>query len=346
MYFRCRNDVRCEDVQAEGNRTYEFHPAKPHVRRSGVEHLFNPDFIRNIDQGNVFAEYAQLVRDYSRRCLSYETDIINAFRGIMLAIKPFLRTEGYFCALPFSLFDRALLWYPTSPAGRREPMGDERIMMPTWSWSGWVGSVDYELDILHLGDTRLMYTVNEWYRYNFENDSLVPILYHESLNPPFAQGLLYSYLPALRENPTCIISWVTQFKMTLSQEESHTTHYVTDTLQSIPFFTIFDTDGDPCGYLPSTNRDWARSYKERGGICDMILISHAHQSSGDEFAARMNTLHKKYRVLDNSFVCFYNVMLVEFHAGIAYRVGVGRIHKDAVHVDEHLWEERRIVILG
>ncbi|KAE8387857.1 hypothetical protein BDV23DRAFT_185991 [Aspergillus alliaceus] len=126
MYFRCLKDARCEDIQAEGNTTYEFHPAKPRIQHSGVEQLLNPNFFTNLKDGNSFTEYAQLVRDFSQQSLTYESDVINAFKGVMVAVEPFLDTKSYFYGLPLDLFDRSLLWYPTS-SSRRRWLGNSNI---------------------------------------------------------------------------------------------------------------------------------------------------------------------------------------------------------------------------
>ncbi|KAE8366548.1 heterokaryon incompatibility protein-domain-containing protein [Aspergillus caelatus] len=54
MYFRCPKDARSEDVHAEGNKSYEFHPAKPRLRQSGVEQLLNPNFLYQYSQWKPF----------------------------------------------------------------------------------------------------------------------------------------------------------------------------------------------------------------------------------------------------------------------------------------------------
>ncbi|KAE8167929.1 heterokaryon incompatibility protein-domain-containing protein [Aspergillus tamarii] len=345
MYFRCPKDARSEDVHAEGNKSYEFHPAKPRLRQSGVEQLLNPNFLINIRNGNPFIEYAQLVRDFSHRSLTFELDVINAFKGVMAVIEAFLPIRGMFCGLPLSLFDQALLWYPTSPT-RRRLANDSTPAFPSWSWAGWVGSVDYQLDILHLGGNRIIYPMNEWYRYSTDDNALVCIPDRAPQNSSFALGLLYSHIKILRDNPSFIIAWVTSIRMTLNSEESHATHWLTDMMQSVPYFTIFDHEGDPCGFLPSANRDWARKFKKEGRReCELVLLCHAEQASQYGVGNHAATIHRKYQVVHNPHVCFYNVMLVEYHGDIAYRQGIGRVHKDAVHAINHSWESK-ILILG
>ncbi|KAE8366547.1 hypothetical protein BDV27DRAFT_155823 [Aspergillus caelatus] len=263
----------------------------------------------------------------------------------MAVIEAFLPLRGMFCGLPLSLFDQALLWYPTSPT-RRRLANDSTPAYPSWSWAGWVGSVDYQLDILHLGGNRIIYPMHEWYRYSTDDNPLVCIPDRVPQDSSFALGLLYSHIKIIRDNPTFIIAWVISIRMTLNSEESHATHWLTDMMQFVPYFTIFDHEGDPCGFLPSANRDWARKFKKEGRReCELVLLCHAEQASQYGVGNYATTIHRKYQVVDNPHVCFYNVMLVEYHGDIAYRQGIGLVHKDAVHAINHSWESK-ILILG
>lgn len=56
-----------------------------------------------------YEEYGQHLRNYSRRALTYPSDVYHAFYGIEDAFYPESRT---LFRLPESDFSRALLWYP------------------------------------------------------------------------------------------------------------------------------------------------------------------------------------------------------------------------------------------
>lgn len=145
---------RCKDVNAETTKSVEVHPAKPRSRLRAFEHLFNPEYVKNISISRTFAEYVLMVQGYLARALSYESDIIKAFAGIMSTMGLHFRGTGFFCGLPQSVFDRAILWYPVSPATcRNAKMASiEGPAWPSWTWAGWVGGVDYESDHLNLKD--------------------------------------------------------------------------------------------------------------------------------------------------------------------------------------------------
>jgi Heterokaryon incompatibility protein (HET) len=128
-----------------------------------------------------FKAYSSLVEKYTRRQLTYDSDIINAFMGTFKALESF---QGQvLCGLPLPTLDLALLWTPrgrvprrghdlnTRPAQAREegrpvlnqllptnrgtvlevygpssdPSFDKSVdrRFPSWSWVGWKGSVEY-----------------------------------------------------------------------------------------------------------------------------------------------------------------------------------------------------------
>lgn len=136
-------------------------------------------------------------------------------------------------------------------------------------------------------------------------------------------------------------------KRRLRLPEEYVKDWVTDFDQTLPCFAILDAEGDACGFIPSADRAWAWEYKERnGGECELVILSHAQQSLGDELPSRARFFNEKYHVAGNQLICFFNIMLVVFDAeGVAYRKGVGRIHKDAVHADDVANLENKAIVL-
>ena len=84
----------------------------------------------------VFAEYTRVIEEYTHREISYESDVLNAFAGLLHIFSRFFRCKTLF-GLPESLLDVALLWKPTRQLQRRSGF-------PSWSWAGWVGRVAYD----------------------------------------------------------------------------------------------------------------------------------------------------------------------------------------------------------
>ncbi|MCJ1421747.1 hypothetical protein MMC32_008113 [Xylographa parallela] len=98
--------------------------------------------------------YRHLAESYSGRVLSFQTDGLNAFQGIL-----HLLTEGFgeefFWALPTTYLEEALKWgagFSRTSSGPRRNLGThaqigasgsvERVPFPSWSWVGWVGKND------------------------------------------------------------------------------------------------------------------------------------------------------------------------------------------------------------
>jgi hypothetical protein len=83
--------------------------------------------------------YFNAVETYTTRKLSYASDMLNAFTGVLNIQCQQLNSEHYY-GLPTVLFDIALLWQPARHLKRQAGF-------PSWSWAGWDGPVRW------LGDT-------------------------------------------------------------------------------------------------------------------------------------------------------------------------------------------------
>lgn len=73
--------------------------------------------------------WIRLVRTYSPRRLSYDTDIVRAFAGAAEVLSSTF-SRGLIHGLPIFYFDIALLHIPQGRVSRR-------IGQPSWSWTGW-----------------------------------------------------------------------------------------------------------------------------------------------------------------------------------------------------------------
>jgi hypothetical protein len=93
-----------------------------------------------------FDTYSYRVSQYARRELTYESDILYVFAGIMREYETANHTKSCW-GLPLDAFNQALLWRNRSNrhglsrrVARRIP---DAPPFPSWSWAGWVGSVVY-----------------------------------------------------------------------------------------------------------------------------------------------------------------------------------------------------------
>ena len=82
------------------------------------------------------------VESYTKRKLSYPTDILHAFSGILRALQE--RFEGRILSgLPAAVLDITLLWVPMQTLSRRQ--SSPTLIFPSWSWVGWIGPVRYRI---------------------------------------------------------------------------------------------------------------------------------------------------------------------------------------------------------
>ena len=92
--------------------------------------------------------YPRLIKEYSRRALSYETDGLDAIAGISNVVTQ--STEGFrfHWGLPAAYLSNALLWKLKNPRRRqgmcrlKQDGGHALCPFPSWAWVGWIGQID------------------------------------------------------------------------------------------------------------------------------------------------------------------------------------------------------------
>ena len=113
----------------------------------------------------VFDGYSKLVELYTTRNLTKQSDILRAFSGMLSNVGEEFNSLGVSSfnasGLPVATLELALLWTPAgtlavrhadqavNPSSPALPTGhppdEPQLDFPTWSWAGWIGSVDYRL---------------------------------------------------------------------------------------------------------------------------------------------------------------------------------------------------------
>lgn len=84
-----------------------------------------------------------LIREYTQRELSFESDGLNAVAGVVASYSVGSK-NSFICGLPLNgLFEYSMLWYPSRKVRRRSSLSNEE-KFPTWSWVGWVGPISQE----------------------------------------------------------------------------------------------------------------------------------------------------------------------------------------------------------
>ena len=146
VYFECNRDVWCEDV--EGGSYLKGYYNRP-VHASLGTGVFLPRIGREGQSPEL--NYARAIVQYSRRFLTYESDIIAAMTALSNAFALRYEPAG---SDPKSVFrygtwmrylDYTLLWQPRLDVShsRREGIDIEHSRWPSWAWAGWKGAVHY-----------------------------------------------------------------------------------------------------------------------------------------------------------------------------------------------------------
>ena len=306
VYFQCKTDLWSEDTICEN-----FDP------NIYLKLLHND----NLLGGSPFTQYEVIVMNYTNRCLGFEDDILNAFRGLENSLCPSLTVE-FFWGLPVSMFDLALNWvFPYHYPGRR------RENFPSWSWAGWNYSGIWGA-----------YTV----KYPFQKNVGREVLWHkasegsppspkiiDSTQPEFlftgaALGILgdLTYTAPLVHDPAIaehliphttdhrmshdLYFWTSTAYLSVSRTESmekrkyeDRIYAESDEAQNNILFSVSDKAGKEIGQI-NLDRDW-RSAKP--DILEFIVI------------ARYCPYFPTDRVSDG-----YYVLLIEWIGKVAYRV--------------------------
>lgn len=136
VYFQCRSCVCREDILGE-------YSTSSLIASGAVNPLEREVWTTDAAYSPIFNIYEGLVKSYCRRELSYQSDILNAFAGIMSAFHERFGWR-FLSALPEEALNLALLWKPMSSSRPRftsvtETLEPFSTTFPSWCWTAWVG---------------------------------------------------------------------------------------------------------------------------------------------------------------------------------------------------------------
>ena len=100
-------------------------------------------------------KWDNFLRSYLERELTYETDVLRAFKGIETALGDGM-SGGFHFGLSEQFFDAALLWVPQEHLTLRGDAGEGFSNTPftSWSWAGWKGKIQNQINAFGLGHER------------------------------------------------------------------------------------------------------------------------------------------------------------------------------------------------
>lgn len=150
--FQCcqalwREDVNLEEVpytrldEATRRRISETYGGSAMLRELSQVYLFPKDI------STFLALYSICLQDYSKRTLTYQSDALSAFEGILQTLASWSKST-FHVGLPRHkmLFFITMLWETGQPHDTLRGSGH-----PTWSWVAWKGTIITHFEELHAG---------------------------------------------------------------------------------------------------------------------------------------------------------------------------------------------------
>lgn len=285
--------------------------------------------------------WAHLVREYTRRELTYPSDGLDAAFGVMRPHSHMVNDRLLCGLLVATLFEYGLLWIPFQRLKRRKT--ESMCQWPTWSWAGWVGQVGYQ-DLESHEDIATRRAIPNWrvksvdgptrVIYSCHNDHTEPD--RESLDTPNTASDIDHRIALLSAGVLCFETMTAAFQIS----RTHYSQLVTDdyTCSHTGLYKIFSTNL----WIGSVHLEHhiASELTANHVKHEFIVLSKEHEHpwhiphrsnpnqdhNDDEhvFGFDPDLLEK---VEENDVLAVYNVMLVAYDesSDIATRVGIGQI---------------------
>ena len=140
VYFQCRSSICREDIFGEYSQNQ--------LIASGATNPLEMDVSPTDGEGRLFNIYQNMVKSYNRRELSYQSDALNAFSGIISVLQKRFGWR-FLSALPEDVFHLSLLWRPMVSSSPRyvniaETLGHPSTVFPSWCWTSRIGDMYWD----------------------------------------------------------------------------------------------------------------------------------------------------------------------------------------------------------
>ena len=148
-----------------------------------------------IESDEPHSVYVATLWEYSNRKLLFDSDVINAFTGVLGVLHRRMvgnddlvnPGSGSIFGLPVAVFDWALLWEPVIHPNERS-----NTMWPSWSWCGWNGRASLLLSGMKGAELQDWLYQRTWIKWNVGEgctDTAAPLL--SSIDYVQRQNLLF-----------------------------------------------------------------------------------------------------------------------------------------------------------
>ncbi|KAH7180230.1 hypothetical protein DER46DRAFT_619788 [Fusarium sp. MPI-SDFR-AT-0072] len=256
---------------------------------------------------------------YTKRALTNQNDTSRAMAGITRRIAEAMKCN-FFQGLPTVMFDRFAIFFQYGSVLPR------RASFPSYSWTGWRGCVHMDLHTASAIEAS-----NEWLRdrtwivwYKRNPSGITNLVWDPDANLSFPLSDM-EYVGYRRRRPFSDGRYCHLTPML---------HFWTLSL----FYRIFDIDVfRATGYLQDSNNRkcgfiWLDGFEETNffescGSFEIILLSEAYTYPFVDYDGVQ--WQDPYPLAEGQWK-YYNIMLLEWHGGIAERRGFGLLHQGAV----------------
>ena len=133
IYWECVQAGFCEAIE-EPFETFRDMNELPSFGR-----VLGNSFMKESDFDKV---YFRLMREYSRRHLTYESDGLRASSGLLRHLKTSFDVDFLF-GITNSMMPEFLLWNHQEQIGTSQSVC-RRESIPSWTWAGWSGPVEFK----------------------------------------------------------------------------------------------------------------------------------------------------------------------------------------------------------
>jgi hypothetical protein len=284
-------------------------------------------------------DLSQMLFYYTKRVLTNQSDASRAMAGITRRIGELMKCS-FFEGLPTAILDLFIIFHPFPTVLYR------RSAFPSYSWTGWRGSIDFEMP--GNGDVDL----NEWLRdhtwiiwYQRRPSGITSLVWDPDANPSFPLSDM-EYAGYRQRRPFSDGRHVPRqldTRRTMPAEKVSFSREV----PSYPmlqfwtislFYRIFDIDVfRATGYLQDSNHKkcgfaWLDGFGETEffesrGFFEIILLSET--SEPISLANHWVQENDPYPLAVGQWK-YYHIMILEWQGGIAERRGFGLLHQGAV----------------